>query len=364
MKTVSKIGDLKGKKILLRVNFDVAINEKGEITERFKIDKQKEMINWLMDKGAKTVMLTHSSQVDSFINLVPQLAAYLGRELGIIKSVNEVSNYLGNYKGLALLDNIRQNNGEKKNDPELGRRLASGFDIFINNDFAECHREYMSVSAITNFLPSYAGLLLEKETDQLEALINTPKEGKIIILGGAKASTKIPVIKNFLNKSDKVLVGGVISNDILKAKGVNIGQSVADDNCKELLSGLNLNDVRIILPEDFNILEDKIFDIGPKAIKNFTDIVGSAKMIIWNGPLGVFEDDRFATGTNRVAEAIAESNAFKVLGGGDTVAAVDKLGLLDKFDFVSTGGGAMLAFLAGNRLPGLEALGYYESRWK
>jgi phosphoglycerate kinase len=207
-----------------------------------------------------------------------------------------------------------------------------------------------------------------EETENLKKAVDHPATGKVIIMGGAKALTKVPVIKNFLDKSDSILIGGVIANDILKKKGVDINGSKFDDNYDELLNGLDLASPKLIMPSDYNIKDGKYLDIGPDSVKNFSAIIGQAKMIIWNGPLGHFEDEQFARATRAIGEAVAASAAFKVIGGGDTIAAINKFDLLGKFsarggsasggDFISTGGGAMLSFLAGEVLPGLAMLGY------
>ena len=363
MKTIRKITDLKDKKVLLRVDFDVPVLDKGQIEESFRIKKQKETLDYLIGHGAMVVMVAHISDQSvsqSFSSLVPQLHLLLGHEVSFLKTVLEIGPYLTNYAGPALLDNIRQNFGEKENDPEFAKQLAVGFDLYVNNDFAVCHRNHASVSVITKFLPSYAGFLIEEEVAQLRSVIDTSKEGKILIMGGAKTSTKIPVIKKFLNKADRILVGGVVANDMLKARGQDVGDSVVDQNASELLAGLDLNNPQLVMPKDFNIFENKFLDIGPEAIKEFSEIIKNSKMIIWNGPMGVFEDDKFVEGTRAIAQAIAESSAKKIIGGGDTIAAIDKFGLGGSFDFISTGGGAILSFLAGEKLPGLEVLGYYE----
>ena len=369
MHTISQIDNLKDKKVLLRVDFDVPVDINGHITESFRIEKQKETINCLIDREAKVFMVAHSNYIPSFQPIIKQLKVLLNHHVKFIPEL-KAATQIELDENLGLLENIRIHEGEKKNDENLGRLLSTGFDYYINNAFAESHRNYVSVSAVTKFIPSYAGLLIEKETSQLQKAIDAPKGGKIIIIGGAKAETKVPVIKNLIDKSDKVIVGGIVANDILKERGRDIGDSVADENSKELLAGLNLNDSHLVVPEDFNIFENKIFDIGPKSIARYEEFIKSAKMIIWNGPMGLFEDFRFSAGTDAIGRAVANARGNKVIGGGDTVAAVSRLGILDKFDpsvnsgqsFVSTGGGAMLEFLAGNKLPGLEALGYYESR--
>ncbi|OGM96209.1 MAG: phosphoglycerate kinase [Candidatus Yanofskybacteria bacterium RIFCSPHIGHO2_02_FULL_38_22b] len=359
MKTILDIPDLKDKKILLRVDFDVPVDKQGIIIDSFRVKQQKETIDLLVSRGAKVFMVAHSNYIISFELIVEQLQDLLGYTIKFIHDIQTVSKRQIN-EGLALLENIRVHEGEKKNDTNLGQLLSAGFDYYINNAFAECHRNYVSVSAVTKFLPSYAGLLIEKETQQLQKVIDAPPEGKIIIIGGAKASTKIPVIKNLINKAEAVIVGGVIANDILKSKGEDVGNAIVDNNLEELFSGLDLNDPRIIMPDDFNLFENRMPDIGPLSVKKFSEIINQASMIVWNGPVGIFEDERFTAGTKGIAEAVAGSRSFKVLGGGDTISAVEKFGLLDRFDFVSTGGGAMLAFLAGDKLPGLEALGYYK----
>lgn len=360
MKTIYDIPDLKGKRVLLRVDFDVPVSPHSQILEPFRIKRQKETLDYLVKAGAKIVMAAHISATDSFTDLIPQLHILLGYEIGFIKNIESIQDYLKNYSVPGLLENIRQFAGEKENDNSFAQSLARGFDLYINNAFAVCHRKQTSVSAITKYLPSYAGTLIQEEVAQLNSVMRAPSDGKVIIMGGAKASTKIPVIKNFIDKTEKILIGGVIANDILKKKGQDVGESLVDENVKELLSGLDLNNPKLVMPSDYNISENKILDIGPESIDNFSEILKNAKTIIWNGPMGLFENDKFATGTKAVAQVIANSSAFKLIGGGDTITAIDKFGLSGRFDFVSTGGGAMLAFLAGEKLPGLEALKYYE----
>ena len=362
MKTVRDIGGLRNQKVLLRVDFDVPVDGKGQIQEPFRIQKQKAMVDWLVQQGAHVTMVAHISAVPSFAELVPQLRILLGREFDFVKSVNDISNHFASMNPVMLLDNIRQNPGEEKNDEEFAKQLSSGFNVYINNAFAVCHRNHASVSAITKILPSYAGLLVEEEVKQLGGVLDAPAEGKVIVIGGAKASTKVPVIKNLIDKAEHVLLGGVVANDVLKEKGQDMGSSVVDADAKELLAGLDLNDPRLVTPTDFIIFDNKILDIGDATMEEYIDIIGKAKMIIWNGPMGLFENKAFARGTEVVAEVIVSSSAKKIIGGGDTISALSQFGLLDKLalsgaeGFVSTGGGAMLAFLAGQSMPALEAL--------
>ncbi len=360
MKGIKEIKDLKNKKVLLRVDFDVPVVN-GKIGESFRINKQKPMIDYLLTGRAQVMMVAHISAVDSFEPILSQLEEILGHKIVFLKNLENLPSQLSVVsRKLFLLDNIRQWPSEKENDENFSKQLADGFDIYINNAFAVCHRDHASVSAVAKHLPAYSGFLIEEETGQLQKAIVSSKDGKVMIMGGAKAETKIPVIRNFLDRAEKILLGGVIVNDILAKKGVNIDDSVFDPNFEELLTGLDINDPRLIMPEDFIFSDKKIFDIGPKSIKKYEELIKNAKMIIWNGPVGLFENPDYAKGTNEIALAVSRLKAFKVIGGGDTITAVNKLGILDKFDFVSTGGGAMLSFLAGEKLPGLEALEYYK----
>ena len=362
------INFLKNKKVILRCDFDVPVNQQqivGNkqqmiIKENFRIKKQKPTIDFLLKQSA-AVIIAHIKSINSFKNIVGEIENILGHKINFIESLGDLDSKLKNLEigKLYLLENMRSWPGEEKNDKIFAKILVKGFDVYINNAFAVCHRKHASVSAVTEFLPSYPGFLIEEEFNQLNRLIDLPKEGKLFIMGGAKTKTKIPVIKNFIDKSESILVGGVVANDILKARGVDIGFSVVDEDPSGLLEGLDIRDSRLVMPVDFNIHERRIFDIGPKTIKEYSSKIENSKVVIWNGPVGLFEDKRFSAGTNAIAEAISNSSAFKTLGGGDTIAAVNKLGLLDKFDFVSTGGGAMLEFLAGNKLPGLDSLGFY-----
>ena len=282
MKTVRDIADLKDKKVLLRVDFDVPVSDKDEIQESFRIKKQKEVLDYLVSHDAKVIMVAHISDKsvdDSFASLVPQLHLLLGYEINFIKTVLEIGAYLANYAGPALLENIRQNSREKENDPEFAKQLAVGFDIYVNNDFAVSHRNHASVSAVAGLLPSYAGFVVEEEVARLSEVINSPKEGKVIVIGGAKTETKVPVIKNFMGKAGRILIGGVVANDIMKERGTDIGASLADKNSKELLAGLDLASSVLVLPKDFVISENKILDIGQETEKEYSDIINNSGLI-------------------------------------------------------------------------------------
>lgn len=345
MKTIDQAGELKGRRVLMRADFDVPVLN-GSFGEPFRIQRQKETLHYLLERGAKVTLASHISAVPSFEPLKLQLEQLLGVMFG---------------DDVILLENTRANTGEKKNDEIFARELAAGCDIYINNAFAVCHRAHASVNAVAKLLPAYAGLLVAEEITRLKQAIDASAEKKAIIMGGAKASTKVPVIKHLIDRSEHILVGGVVANDILKARGQDVGLSLVDEDLSQLFDGLDINDGRISVPDDFVITEGKILDIGPKSSKRFADIISAAKMVIWNGPMGMFEDERYAAGTAAIAQAVSMA-PLSIIGGGDTIAAVSKCGIaLDRFSFVSTGGGAMLAFLAGERLSGLEALNYYDA---
>jgi len=343
MKLISELTekDLSGKKVLLRVDFNVPV-ENGKILDTYRIKAHKETIDYLINCGAKLTLLSHIAAAESFEPLANQIKEILGTEK------------------FSLYDNIRKYNGEETNDEEFAKGLAKSFDIYINDAFSVSHRNHASVVAITKFLPSYAGLLLTKELENLKKILELSKEGKTLILGGAKISTKFPVIINFLDKAENILIGGAVANVFLKANGVDIKKSLTDDKflseAKKFLGNYN-----IMIPEDYVFFDNMILDIGPKTMEKFSEIIKNSKTIIWNGPLGKAEIEKFSYSSKKIAEAIISSNVFSVVGGGDTIVFLEKISLIDKFDYISTGGGAMLEFLAGNKLPGLDALKYYDA---
>ncbi len=380
---IGELGEekLRGKKVLLRVDFNVPLlrssgaseGQAGKIAEIFRVKSAKETIDYLLANGARVALVSHIEAVESFSSIVEQISEILGRKIVFVPLADFLT---GNWKletgNLFLVDNIRQDKREIENDKGFAEELAKGFDFYINDAFAVCHRNHASVSAVTEYLPYYAGFLIKKETENLSEALKAPAAGKIVVLGGAKISTKLPVIKNFLDKAEKILIGGALANNYFRARGINVGASVVDESMTP-----DVFDGNLVLPQDILVANDKtgesntnpcpvadigpsqsIVDIGPETIKHFCEIIKNSSMVIWNGPMGLSEIEKFAQGTKIIAQAVA-SASHSVVGGGDTIAAVDKLGLLDKFTFVSTGGGAMLEFLAGEKLPGLEALGYY-----
>jgi phosphoglycerate kinase len=358
MKTIDHAGDLKGKKVLMRTDFDVPVGPDGNIAEKHRVERQKATIEYLLSRGARVLMIAHISAVPSFGPLMNQLQQLLGLQIRFCRDMAEAQAYWDDDGTLALLENLRSNPGEEANDHAFAQELIAGADVYVNNAFAVCHRAHASVATVPTLLPAYAGLLVQEEVDALGKFIDAPAQGKVVYIGGAKASTKAPVVRNIIGKAQYVAVGGVLANDIYKELGRSIGSSRADENSGELLAGLDLHDSRLIVPTDEVIDDGQIVDIGPGTAVAFAKLAHGASTIVWNGPMGKFEDARFMPGTAAIANAIADSGARSIVGGGDTISAVDSLGLLEKFTFVSTGGGAMLAFLAGQPLPGLEALGY------
>ncbi|HTP56669.1 MAG TPA: phosphoglycerate kinase [Candidatus Paceibacterota bacterium] len=333
MRTLDDAGGLKGKVVLMRTDFDVPVGADGIITETFRIERQRATLEELVHAGAHVVMAAHISAVPSFEPLLPQLQRILGVQILFCRDFDEKQAFLARGGTVALLENLRSNPGEEDDNEAFAGELVAGCDVYVNNAFAVCHREHASVASAPLIVPSFAGRLVVDEVTNLRRVIEAPVVGKVVVMGGAKVDTKLPVINHLVDKAEAVAVGGKIANEMQPPI-----------------------DPRVRLPVDF---ADERLDIGPKTAEAFSRLCAGAQLIVWNGPMGKFEDDRFCAGTKAVAEAIAASRAFSVIGGGDTIAAVAKVGIpLARFGFVSTGGGAMLAFLAGTEMPGLRVLGY------
>lgn len=386
MKTLKDF-NFKNKKVLLRCDFNVPLSKDGLILDDFRIKQTIPTIEYLIKQGAKVILMSHlgdpNGKIVEGLRLTPiqeKLMEYL--DLSIVKAndclgkdVEEWTNQMKEGE-ILLLENLRFHKEEEENDENFAKELAKLADIYINDAFGVCHRAHASIVGIPKYLPAGAGLLLEKEIKTLTNVLEKPWRPLVAIIGGVKISTKIKTIEQFLEIADHLLIGGEIANTILNGKGILIGRPLPEKEILEKIDKIDLTNSKIHLPVDGIIaLKDKgedfiregaigtakkeegVFDIGPETIKIFKKIIEEAKMIVWNGPLGFFEDKKFEKGTREIADEIARNhNAFKIVGGGETIEAVAKFGLFDKFDHVSTGGGAMLEFLAGEKLPGIAAL--------
>jgi len=386
MKTLKDF-NFKNKRVLVRCDFNVPLDEKGSILDDFRIRQTIPTIKYLVKEGAKVILISHlddpKGRIVENLRLTPlqeKLMEYL--DLSVVKANDcigpEVEGWLKEMKEgeILLLENIRFHKGEEENDENFAKELAKLGDTYINDAFSVCHRAHASVVGIPKFLPSGMGLLLEKEIKVLSNVLEKPWRPLVAIIGGVKISTKIKLIEKFLEIADHLLLGGEIANTILSGKGILVGRPLPEKEVLEKIEKIDLTNLKLHLPVDGIISlkerkedflregaigtfkkEEGVFDIGSETRAIFEKIIKTAKMIIWNGPLGLFEDERFEKGTREVALEIARNHtAFKIIGGGETIEAVTKFGLLDKFDHVSTGGGAMLEFLAGEKLPGIEVL--------
>jgi len=356
-----KSDQLKNKTCLVRVD----LNIEDEKKDNFRLQAILPTLNFLLRNQAKIIILSHRGRpsgnskfeirnskfsLKPFAEIFSQL---LKKPVYFIENFNLMTCDVISEVG--LLENLRFFPGEEKNDKKFAQSLATLGDIYINDAFAVSHRRNASVVAITQFLPSYAGLLLEKEIKNLDAVMENFQKPLVIILGGAKVSDKIGLIKNFLKKADYFLIGGAMANSFFAAQGLPIGDSLYESNIN--LSTYEVN--RLILPEDLIIHQRKILDIGLKTIKKYSEIIKKAQTIIWNGPMGYFEDKKFVQGTAGIAAAILKNKKAKiVIGGGETATAIFnfQFTIFKKNVFISTGGGAMLEYLAGKKLPGIQAL--------
>jgi len=378
--------DVKGKKVLVRVDFNVPI-EDGKVGDDTRIQAALPTINYLLEHEAAVILCSHlgrpKGEVKPGLSLKP-VAEYLGNLIDA--PVHFAEDCIGEKAESAaealkpgqvlVLENTRFHAGEKKNDPEMAKQLASLADLFVNDAFGTAHRAHASNVGAAEYLPAAAGFLLEKEIKYLGNAIADPERPFVAILGGAKVSDKIGVIENLLSKSDRILIGGGMANTFFKAQGYEMADSLVEedviDTAKELLDKAG---GKLVLPVDVVIADEfaadaadkimdvgdvpagwRILDIGPRTVAAFTDIIERAGTVVWNGPMGVFEFDKFAKGTFDVAKAIAESDATGIIGGGDSTSAINKSGLEDKITHISTGGGASLEMLEGKTLPGLAAL--------
>lgn len=388
-KTVRDL-DVAGKKVLVRVDFNVPLNDKGEITDDTRITASLPTIQYLLEQKAAVILMAHlgrpKGQVKPELSLAP-VAKHLGKLLG--KKILFAPDCVGEAAQAAasklkpghilLLENLRFHKEEEKNDMEFAEKLASLADLYVNDGFGVSHRAHASVEGVTHFLPAAAGFLLEKEIQYVGQAVINPLHPFVAIIGGAKVSDKIGVISNLLDKVDTLLIGGGMANTFLAAQGYKMGKSLVEEDkldlAKELLAKAKKNKVNMLLPTDLVMaaafapdaehVTEKVknlnqaymaLDIGAETSKAYAEALADAKMIVWNGPMGVFEMDAFCKGTEAVAKAVAKRRATSIVGGGDSVAAIEKLGLAKRITHISTGGGASLEYLEGKVLPGVAAL--------
>ena len=388
-KTVRDI-DVKGKKVLVRCDFNVPQDENGNITDNRRIVAALDTIKYLIENNSKIILCSHlgrpKGEVKPEFSLKPvaeELSRLLGKEVKLAKDVvGEDAKKLAselNEGDIMLLENVRFEAGEEKNDEELSKALASLAEVFVNDAFGTAHRAHSSTTGVASFLPAVSGFLIEKELKFLGGALENPERPFVAILGGKKVSDKIGVINSLLEKVDVLLIGGAMAYTFFKAQGYGVGNSICEEDkldlALELMQKAKDKGVKMLLPIDTKVGKDfapdtesmmvdwtaipdgwEGFDIGEKTIELYSEELKKAKTVIWNGPVGLFEFDQFAIGTNSIASTLAELDAVKIIGGGDSAAAVEKAGLASKFTHVSTGGGASLEFLEGKKLPGIEAL--------
>ncbi|MCK8828039.1 phosphoglycerate kinase [Natroniella acetigena] len=389
-KKILKDVDVKGKKVLVRVDFNVPLEE-GTVTDDTRIEAALPTINYLLEQDAKVILMSHlgrpGGEVKEELRLDP-VAQVLSNKLeqAVIKTDDTVGDEpqeaISRMEAgdILLLENIRFNPGEKKNDPEFAKQLGQLADIYVNDAFGATHRAHASTAGVTDYVDeAVLGFLIQNELETMGQAVKNPEQPFVAIIGGAKVSDKIGVIEALLEKVDALLIGGGMANTFIAAQGHEIGDSLLEEDkidlAKQLIEQAEAKGVNLALPVDVVVADDfaadaehkvvavdaieagwQALDVGPETIKNYSEIINEAQTILWNGPMGVFEMDNFAKGTNQVAQALADSDATTIIGGGDSAAAVKKAGLENEMTHISTGGGASLQFFEGKALPAVEAL--------
>ncbi len=382
--------NVKGKRVFIRVDFNVPIDENLMITDDRRIRSSLPTINYCMDEGAKVILASHlgrpKGKPDQQYSLAPvakRLQRLLNKEVLFVPKCTgpEVEKTVEKMRGgdVLVLENLRFDPGEEANDPKFAKALASLADVYLNDAFGAAHRNHASVVGIPKHIPGGAGFLLKKEIEYLQGAVSDPVRPFVALLGGAKVSGKIGVLENLSDKVDKVIVGGGMAFTFIKAMGYDVGDSLVESDmlslAERIMEKLKKNDVKFYLPVDCVVAQSvepgaetklvttqeipkgwKALDIGPASCKLFAEAIQNAKTVIWNGPMGVFEIDAFSRGTFAIARAVADAYALTIVGGGDTDLAVHRAGVSDSISFISTGGGASLQLLEGRELPGIAAL--------
>lgn len=393
MRTLEKAGSLAGKKVLVRDDFNITIDNSGKILDDFRIRASLPTIKYLLEQQAKIILMSHFGRPEgdnyelriknkefSLKRVAERIEEILGQAVKLLSDCvgDKASSYISQMKNgnIALLENLRFHPEEEANNEEFAKQLASLAEIYVNDAFGASHRAHASIDKITSHLPSFAGLLLEKEVRALSLALEAPARPFVVVIGGAKISTKMKLIEEYLKKADHVILGGALANTVLHAQGIAVGSSFVEEGVLPQLQKFNLTDTKLHIPVDVVASQDKtgkeegkieavgktgpgeiILDIGPETEKVFNSVIKKSKMVVWNGPMGLFEIEKFSHGTKAMAASISGCpSCFSIVGGGETTCFVEKIGLIDKFSHVSTGGGAMLEFLAGDKLPGIEAL--------
>lgn len=388
-KTVEDI-DVRGKKVLVRCDFNVPMDANQNITDNRRIVAALPTIKYLLENDCAVILCSHLGRPQgefkpefSLQPVAKELSRLLDKNVIMAKDVigeDAQEKVLKLKHGeVLLLENLRFHREETDNDPTFSKKLASFAEIYVNDAFGTAHRAHASTAGVAAFLPAVSGFLIQKELKFLGDALNNPERPFVAILGGVKVSDKIAVIDNLIDKVDTLLIGGAMAYTFIKAKGYEVGNSVCEmdkiDLAKELMKKAEDKGIKFILPVDTIIGKEadentetkdvdisempadwQGFDIGPKTIEIFSSEIMNAKTVVWNGPLGLFEVSKFATGTNKIAQAMADTQAITVVGGGDSASAIEKAGLADKITHISTGGGASLEFLEGKKLPGIECL--------
>lgn len=387
LRSMRELKNIAGKRVLLRVDFNVPLTRDMQVSseEDYRIRQSLPTIKYLLERKARVIILAHlgrpEGRVVELLRLDPiavRLAQLLRRDVykcdqlvGAVADKAVADLQLGD---LLVLENVRFDRREERADTALAKKLASYGDIYINDAFGVDHRDQASVSTIQRYLPSYAGLLLEDELTRLSSVRDAPRHPLVVIIGGSKISTKLSLIKSFLPRADHILLGGALANTVLRAQGISVGQSLVEPGMIAAIRRIKLTNTQLHVPVDGVIAKsyhsprgrrdalgdirpsEVIVDIGPETLELYAQIIRAARQIVWNGPMGLIETPSFAWGTRELAKAIARSKAESIVGGGETVQMIRRLRMERKFNFLSTGGGAMLEFLEGKKLPGIQKL--------